>query len=99
MCIRDSSNGLYSVKVIQEVSESEENIKNVFTPNDSVVADCETGNIYRNGALEQGLGALGNDWEDFYLKPGINQIGTAHSDFVPEGYEPSFRVKYREVYL
>lgn len=94
-----SSNGLYSVKVIQEVSESEENIKNVFTPNDSVVADCETGNIYRNGALEQGLGALGNDWEDFYLKPGINQIGTAHSDFVPEGYEPSFRVKYREVYL
>lgn len=94
-----SCNGLYSVKVIREISEAVENIKNVFTPNDTVVADCETGNIYRNGALEQNLGALGNDWEDFYLENGMNQIGTAYSDFVESAYAPTFKVKYREVFL
>ncbi len=93
------NNGLYSAKVIREISESYVDVKNVFTPNDSVIADCETGNIYRNGVLEQNLGALGNDWEDFYLEHGMNQIGTAYSDFVAKGYEPTFKVKYREVFL
>ncbi len=94
-----SCNGLYSAKVIREVSEGVENIRNVFTPNDSVIADCETGNVYRNGALEQDLGALGNDWEEFYLESGMNQIGTAYSEFVPSSYAPTFKVKYREVFL
>lgn len=94
-----TDNGLHYAKVIKDVKEATIDIKNVFTPNDKVIADCESGNIYRNGILEQGLGALGNDWEDFYLKQGINQIGTAYSSFVKQGYEPKFKVKYREVFL
>ena len=45
------------------------------------------------------LGALGNDWENFYLTPGQNQIGFSYSDWVPAGYAPKMGVKYREVYL
>ena len=51
------------------------------------------------GNREDDLGALGNDWEDFYLEPGINQINVAYSDWVQEGKEPTFAMRYRKVYL
>ena len=49
--------------------------------------------------LNQSLGALGNDWEDFYLKKGLNQIGFAFSEWTPSEYAPEFKIKYREVFL
>ena len=64
-----------------------------------MTANCRTGEITRNGMPAPELGALGNDWENFYLTPGQNQIGFSYSDWVPAGYAPKMGVKYREVYL
>ena len=62
-------------------------------------ADCKNGKIYLNGADSPQLGALGNDWEQFYLTPGLNMIGYSYSDWVQDGYEPKMKVRYREVFL
>ncbi|MBQ8528994.1 MAG: phage tail family protein, partial [Clostridia bacterium] len=61
--------------------------------------DCKTGQIFLNGIATPALGALGNDWEDFTLTPGINQIGFSYSEWVEADYAPTFKVKYREVFL
>ena len=43
------------------------------------------GEIYLNGVISPQLGTLGNDWEEFCLKPGLNQIGIAYSNWVTDG--------------
>lgn len=75
------------------------NIPNKFSAGDEVVADCRSAEVYLNGVQAPELGALGNDWEDFCLTPGVNQIGTAYSEWVTAQYAPSFKVRYREVFL
>lgn len=92
-------NGISWVKFVQDQSEIYRNIPNKFSTNDVVEADCNTGEIFLNGEPKPILGALGNDWEDFCLKPGINHIGFSYSDWVDEAYAPAFKVKYREVFL
>lgn len=94
-----SWNGIYWIKFIKNNCDTWINIPNKFTANDVVMADCKTGKIYLNDSSIPQLGALGNDWEEFYLKPGLNQIGLAWSGWVQEGCEPMFLVKYREVLL
>lgn len=92
-------NGLYSVKFVKHNCDTWRDIRNKFSASDVVVADCKDGEIYLNNTEAPELGALGNDWEDFYLSPGLNQIGVSWSDWVPTGYEPTFKLRYREVYL
>lgn len=92
-------NGLYWAKFVKNNCNTWREIPNKFSANDKVSADCRTGKIYLNGVHTPGLGALGNDWEDFYLTPGLNQIGFSYSDWVQEGYEPTIRIKWREVFL
>lgn len=92
-------NGLYSAKFVKDYCTTWKNVPNKFSANDIVEADCSTGEVLLNGSAMPSLGALGNDWEGFCLTPGLNQIGTAFSDWVGEGCEPTFKVKYREVYL
>lgn len=94
-----SYNGLYWAKFVKDSCDTWEDIPNKFSSNDVVSADCKNGEIYLNGALSPALGALGNDWEDFYLTPGLNQIGFSYSDWVKKKYAPTFRVRYREVFL
>lgn len=94
-----SWNGLYWAKFVKNNCNTWREIPNKFTANDKVSADCRTGKIYLNGSHTPELGALGNDWEDFYLTPGLNQIGFSYSDWVQEGYEPTIRIKWREVFL
>lgn len=94
-----SYNGLYWVRFVKDKTTSQKDIPNKFTANDVVEADCKNGEIYLNGTRDSSLGALGNDWEHFYLTPGLNQIGVSFSDWVKEGYEPNFKVRYREVFL
>lgn len=82
-------------------------VENTFTSNDVLVCDCADGSIRLtnafsdevNGGLHPELGALGNDWESFYLTKGINQIGTMYSDWVADAYKPTFKLRYRERYL
>ena len=92
-------NGLYWAKFVKNNCTTSKDIPNKFSANDVLTADCENGEIHLNGVLSPELGALGNDWEGFYLKPGLNQIGIAYSDWVAEGYEPTMKVRYREVFL
>lgn len=84
---------------------------NTFSTNDILRVDTADGTIYRGaslegdeesgdvGTLEQGLGALGNDWEDFTLEHGTNTIGVTYSEWVKEGCEPTFKIIFREAYL
>lgn len=94
-----SYNGIYSFKFVKNNCETWKNIPNKFSANDVVSADCKTGRVYLNGSEKPMLGALGNDWEDFYLTPGLNQIGFSYSDWVDATHAPQIKVKYREVFL
>lgn len=92
-------NGLFWSKFIKHHCETWKDIPNKFSANDVLLADCGTGEIFHNGVKDAKLGALGNDWEGFYLKPGINTIGVYYSDWVTDEYAPTFTLKYREVFL
>lgn len=92
-------NGLYWAKFVKNNCETWKDVPNKFSANDVVEADCSNGEILLNGVHTPSLGALGNDWEDFYLSPGLNQIGVAYSDWVEDAYSPSFKIKYREVFI
>lgn len=92
-------NGLYNAKFVKDNCDTWADIPNKFSANDVVEADCKNGDVYLNGVLTPALGALGNDYEEFYLTPGLNQIGFSYSDWVADAYKPSFIVRYREVYL
>lgn len=94
-----SYNGLYWAKFVKNNCDTWEDIPNKFSANDIVTADCKNGEVYLNDTPTPSLGALGNDWEDFYLTPGLNQIGFAYSDWVADDYAPTFRIRYREVFL
>ena len=92
-------NGLFWAKFVKHNCDTWREIPNKFSTNDVVEADCKTGEIFLNGVSNPALGALGNDWEGFYLTPGVNQIGFSYSDWVKDEFAPRFRVKYREVFL
>lgn len=92
-------NGLYWAKFVKNNCDTMKDIPNKFSTADILEADCRNGEIYLNGALTPSLGALGNDWEDFYLTPGLNQIGYSYSDWVKAECAPSVKVRYREVFL
>lgn len=94
-----SFNGLYWAKFVKHNCDTWVNVPNKFGTNDVVEADCKTGGISLNGVSTPALGALGNDWEDFYLTPGLNQIGYSYSNWVEDEFAPSFKLKYREVFL
>lgn len=92
-------NGLYWAKFVKNNCDTYKDIPNKFSANDVLEADCSSGEIFLNGVSSPELGALGNDWEGFYLTPGLNQIGYAYSDWVTDDYAPSLKVRYREVFL
>ena len=90
---------MYYARFTKDNCETYKDIPNKFSANDIVEADCKNGEILLNGISTPSLGALGNDWEGFYLTPGLNQIGFAFSDWVDAAHAPSFKVRYREVFL
>ena len=92
-------NGLYWAKFVKDRCITWEDIPNKFSTDDVVTADCRNGEIKLNDTLTPALGALGNDWEEFYLTPGLNQIGFSYSDWVADEYAPTPKIRYREVFL
>lgn len=94
-----ANNGIYFAKLTKNRCETWQDIPNKFSSNDVVSADCRSGEIYLNGTPFPALGALGNDWEDFCLTPGLNQIGFSYSDWVSAAYAPKFKIRYREVFI
>ena len=94
-----SYNGIYSAKFVKNNCDTWRDIPNKFSSNDVVVADCKKGEILLNDTVTPEYGALGNDWEGFHLNPGVNQIGVTYSDWVEDAYAPTFKMRYREVFL
>lgn len=94
-----TNNGLYWAKFVKNNCDTWNDIPNKFSANDIVEADCKDGKIYLNGIHSPEYGALGNDWEEFYLTPGLNQIGVSYSNWVSTECAPKFKVRYREVFL
>ena len=92
-------NGLYWAKFVKNNCATYKDVPNKFSADDVLEADCSSGEIFLNGVSSPELGALGNDWEDFYLTPGLNQIGFAYSSWVTDTYAPTLKVRYREVFL
>ena len=92
-------NGIFWAKFVKDNCDTWADIPNKFSDNDVVVANCNDGEVYLNNAPTPALGALGNDWEGFYLQPGTNQIGTTYSEWVEDANAPTFKMRYREVFL
>ena len=69
---------------------------NKFRNGNKLTIECETANVYLNGVRDPSLGALANNWDNFYLKPGYNQIKFIHSTWATK---PTVTLKYREVFL
>lgn len=92
-------NGVYGVKVVKNNCDTWRDIPNKFSANDVAVIDCSKGEIFLNDLPTPELGALGNDWETFCLKPGVNQISATCSDWTPDEYAPKFKMRYREVFI
>lgn len=92
-------NGLFWAKLVKNNCETFKDIPNKFSTNDIVSANCKDGEVLLNNSPSPSLGALGNDWEEFYLTPGLNQIGFSYSSWVNAEYAPSCKVRYREVFL
>lgn len=76
--------------------EKWKDVPNKFAVDDTLTVDCQTGDITLKGLPQYGLGALGNDWEKFNLKPGVNQIKCVYSEWAKK---PDFKIKYREAFL
>lgn len=92
-------NGLYWAKFAKNNCNTFKDVPNKFSAGDVLIADCKSGTITLNGVAAPELGALGNDWEDFTLTPGLNQIGIAYSEWLTAEYAPTMKVRYREVFL
>lgn len=71
-------------------------VPNKFANGDKLTIDCSSASVEQNGLPKYGLGAYGNEWEDFYLEPGTNQIKCAYSFWATK---PDFTLKYREVFI
>ena len=90
------NNGVRRVSFINHNVDYWSDIPNKFRNRDILKVDCNTGKILLSNIDEPGLGALGNDWETFGLKPGINQIKCFWSDWATK---PNIKLRYREVYI
>lgn len=99
------TNALHSASMIAKAGVPFAEIPNVFTAGDVVEADCNDANVtlYRAGSLDGHLepqyGALGNDWEDFVIRPGQNIIRAVWSDWVNTDYKPLIQIVFNEVYI
>lgn len=99
------TNAVHSCSMLSKAGVPFAEIPNVFTAGDVVEGDCNSADVmlYRAGSLEGHLepqyGALGNDWEDFEIKPGKNIIRAVWSDWVNTSYKPEIKIIFNEVYV
>ena len=89
--------GIYSWKFNKLYCTTYRDIPNKFTASDLLEIDTGSGEVLLNGDPAPGLGAIGNQWEEFVLLPGENQVGWSCSDWCET--PPAVGMKYREVYL
>lgn len=101
-------NLLYSARFTSHSVTDVKDIPNRFFNGDVIVADAASGKIEINGVVDYGIGALGNDWETFYLSPGRNEIVCTYSTLYTvygsssgstQPAAPTYSISYRKVYL
>lgn len=90
---------IVAVKFVQHNAKVWSDVPNAFSLGDIVTIDCSASDVLVNDAVDNSLGAIGNEWEQFYLSPGTNQYKCIWSNWVTANEQPSIVVKYREVYL
>jgi predicted phage tail component-like protein len=90
---------LESIRFVKHNCDEFEEIPNKFVVGDVVEAHCRAGKILLNNVNAPSYGSLGNDWEGFYLRRGRNVISTMYSDWVTDEFAPTFKLKYREVFI
>lgn len=99
------TNAINSLKFTRNAGASFTDNSNIFTAGDVVEADCNDASVYikrtgtEDGQFAPEYGALGNDWEEFILEPGINYINCNWSGWVKAGYEPTVKIIYNEVFI
>lgn len=71
-------------------------VPNKFIKDSSIVVKCSDASVEMNGLPKPEIGAVNNDWEEFYLRSGTNKIQCICSSWAKR---PEFKMKYREVYL
>ena len=64
---------------------------------DTIIANCASGVIQRNGSERPDVGDIKNDWENFALAPGKNDIQCRYSSWAEAA--PEYKIKFREVFL
>lgn len=89
--------GIYKWKFDKLFCDTWKEVPNKFTAGDLLEINGNDGEVLLNGLSTPGLGALGNNWEDFVLLPGENQIGWAFSEWCQTA--PEVGMTYREVFL
>lgn len=72
-------NGLRSVRFTKKYNEESELETVPFRTAQTLVADASSCEVTLDDLSRPDLGALGNDWEQMCLVPGINEISTAFS--------------------
>lgn len=92
-----TSNYIKALSVWEHNVNAWEDVPNKFANGDVIEADCSEAKISVNDVITDKLGALGNDWEDFVLSPGPNQIKCLWSSWAST--KPEFKIKYRNVYI
>ena len=95
------SNFVYSCQLQRTSFDNYEDVPNIFMPGQTLTVNTQDASVYLDdgSATIQAtyLGALGNDWEEFYLGPGNNTIACDYSDFTTT--PPNFKMKYRERFI
>lgn len=89
--------GLNNFRIQRLNVASWENSKNLFVSGDKVEIDVDNMSVTLNGMDKVSIGKIANDWENFTLKPGSNQIKVTSSSWIEK--VPTLKIKYREVYL
>lgn len=69
---------------------------NLFSKDDKLEVDVSKNEVLLNGLNKIGIGKIANDWDDFQLQPGQNQIKVTCSEWATK---PTMKIKYREVFL
>lgn len=82
-----------------EVIEGAVNLINSFGSGDVLEVNTETMDVQLNNESAADLGDIGNNWSDMVLEPGPNTFVCQWSDWVTTGFEPTFKMTYKERFL
>lgn len=94
--VNNMTNILMSVNFTKHAVDKIVDAPTLFSEGDILRADTATGIVYLNNLEQLNLDTLGNEWENFFLTKGSNEITVVQSDFATV---PSVKITYRERWL